>query len=62
MDIHLSEESKEKMRISKKFHYKGPDGTIYNSLTSAAKAAGVSRTTIKNWIDNYPEKGFIKIL
>ena len=62
MGIHLSEESKTKMRESKNSRYKGPDGTIYNSLSSAARSVGVSRTTIKNWIDNYPEKGFIKIL
>lgn len=60
-NIHLSEESKDKMRESKKSKYKGPDGTIYNSISSAARSAGVSRTTMKYWIDNYPEKGFTKI-
>lgn len=35
-----------------------PDGKIYNSLRKVAKAYNRDRSTIQNYIENYPEKGF----
>lgn len=60
-NLHLSEESKEKMRQSKRARYVDSEGNIYNSLTELGKKIGISRTTAKKWIEDYPEKGF-KIL
>lgn len=36
----------------------GPDGIIYNSLRECSKNIGYSKTSIKKWIEKYPEKGF----
>lgn len=37
---------------------KGPDGTIYSSLRKCSELIGHTRGSIRNWIKNYPEKGF----
>lgn len=36
----------------------GPDGTIYDSLTKCSKITKHSKKTLRNWILNYPEKGY----
>lgn len=36
----------------------GPNGIVYDCLTNAGKAFGVTRKTIARWIINHPEKGF----
>lgn len=36
----------------------GPDGTIYESIRSAAKILKRSRAAIRNWLNNYPEMGY----
>lgn len=61
-NIHLSNEIKSKISESMRTKYIDENsGIIFKSLTEAGKFYNVSRTTIKNWIDNFPEKG-IKII
>ena len=56
--IHLTEESKDIMRISKNSDIISPDEKRFDSLTEAATELGISRTTLKDWIVNSPEKGW----
>ena len=42
----------------KKYKILAPNGKTYNSLSSCAKDYGRESKTIKNWAENYPEKGF----
>lgn len=65
-DIHKgiskSKEIREKLSKSLKGRVikriQGPDGTIYNSLRDCSKHIGYSKTSIKKWIEEHPEKGF----
>lgn len=43
-------------RISKSVQ--GPDGIVYKSIYAAAKAIGITRRTLKNWIEFHPEFGY----
>ena len=36
----------------------GPNGEEYISIKDCSEKVGKSKNTIKNWIKNYPEKGF----
>lgn len=55
----LSESSKIKLKDSR-FHIivEGPDGTIYNSIVECSEKTGIPQTTIKNWINSNPDKGY----
>lgn len=53
-----TEESRRKISEAKKKKVIGPDGTIYESVTSAAKAIGVGRDVMSRYINHRPEKGF----
>lgn len=61
-NIHLSENSIDEMRNSKDSDIVSPDGKLYHSLTEAAAAIHISRTTLKKWIVKFPEKGWKMIL
>lgn len=56
-----SEESLNKVRGKNSFMSKkvvGPDGTIYNSIKECSEIVGIPQTTLKNYMNNKPEKGF----
>lgn len=36
----------------------GPDGETYKSIYDCSKRTGHCKKTIRNWIENYPEKGY----
>lgn len=40
------------------YKVQGPDGTIYDSLSKAGKLIGRAKSTIKRWIEKYPELGW----
>lgn len=42
----------------RKYKILAPNGKIYDSLRSCAKDYGRESKTIKNWIENFPDKGF----
>lgn len=48
------------MQGSNRFSYKikDPEGRIFNSLVQCSKFYNRDKKTIKNWIENHPEKGF----
>lgn len=53
------EKTREKLDNSRyKAKVQGPDGKIYESLRVCAREFHISETTIKNYVHNYPEKGF----
>lgn len=56
-----TEESLNKVRGKNSFMSKkviGPDGTIYNSIKECSEIVGIPQTTLKNYMNNKPEKGF----
>lgn len=62
---HLSEDTKRKIlelrKIGKAGHFskvQSPDGTIYNSVKSAAEALKVDRHKITDWAKRHPESGW----
>ena len=54
----LTEKAKQNLSKIRKKMVQGPDGTIYDSVMSAAKAAGVGRDVISRYINHKPEKGY----
>lgn len=54
-----SEEQRRKIsRTLSTFKVQGPDGTIYNSLKEAGRAISRVKSTIKRWIEKFPDKGW----
>lgn len=46
----------EKNKLSKRVIF--PDGTIYPCVREAAEQLGIARKTLRNWINNHPERGY----
>lgn len=51
-------ESLKKNNVHGNIAVEAPNGKVYSSLTECAKEYGVARTTIRSWINKFPEKGF----
>lgn len=57
---HLKESTKQKLSKAHNNPVISPEGIEYESIKVAAKAIGVSRPTLSNWIRLRPEKGWKK--
>lgn len=57
--LKLSNSTKDKLKLTRyTCTVEGPDGTIYASIRECSAKTGIKETTLKDWIKNFPDKGY----